>query len=74
MAKRAAPHRGIDVHYGDADDDADARPSKTRLKQQSHELQRLGEAISAWPPDKLQGLGLPEPELRDEEGNVVRAK
>ena len=45
MARRAAPHRGIDVHYGDspdsteADDATESRPSKTQLKQQSHDLQ-----------------------------------
>ena len=33
MARRAAPHRGIDIHYGGDDADAaDLRPSKTQLK------------------------------------------
>jgi len=27
------------------------RPSKTRLKQQAHELQDLGEALTAFPPE-----------------------
>jgi ribosome-associated protein len=42
MARRAAPHRGIDVHYGAAEAveaGFDGRPSKTRLKNQSHDLQ-----------------------------------
>jgi ribosome-associated protein len=52
MTRRAAPHRGIDAHYGDAADD-DARPSKTRLKQQSHDLQDLGMALAALSEDRL---------------------
>lgn len=40
--------------------DADARPSKTRLKQQSHDLQKLGLALAALSDDRLSGLGLPE--------------
>lgn len=57
MAKRAAPHRGIDIHYGEGDD-ADARPSKTKLKEQSHELQSLGEAVAALPDERLAKLDL----------------
>lgn len=58
MAKRAAPHRGIDVHYGDSEGEPadDARPSKTQLKQKSHELQDLGEAVAALPEDRLAAL------------------
>jgi len=41
-----------------------ARPSKTRLKQEAHELQALGEALAALPPDRLDALELDEP-LRD---------
>ena len=61
MNKRAAPHRGIDVHYGDdeVDDDLD-RPSKTRLKQQSHELQELGEALAALPEERLKAIEMPD--------------
>lgn len=59
MAKRAAPHRGIDVHYGDAGD-TDERPSKTRLKQQSHELQQLGEALAALSADALDAIDMPD--------------
>jgi len=40
--------------------DADARPSKTRLKQQSHDLQKLGLALAALSDERLSGLGLPE--------------
>jgi ribosome-associated protein len=35
-------------------------PSKTRLKQQSHELQKLGMALAALPQAKLAQLDLPE--------------
>jgi ribosome-associated protein len=36
------------------------RPSKTRLKQASHELQELGEAVVALPDDRLDGLAISE--------------
>jgi ribosome-associated protein len=36
------------------------RPSKTRLKQASHELQHLGEAVVALPDDRLNGLAISE--------------
>ncbi|MDE2276957.1 MAG: DUF615 domain-containing protein [Burkholderiales bacterium] len=71
MPRRAAPHRGIDVHYGQAVDDdpapaegPDARPSKTRLKQQSHELQSLGAAVAGLSPERLAATPMSEP-LRD---------
>jgi ribosome-associated protein len=66
MAKRAAPHRGIDIHYGDFGDEADAseRPSKTQLKQKSHELQTLGEQVAALSDARLARLDMPEA-LRD---------
>jgi ribosome-associated protein len=38
----------------------DARPSKTRLKQASHELQSLGEAAVELPDDRLEGLAIAE--------------
>ncbi len=60
MAKRAAPHRGIDVHYGDADS-AGERPSKTQLKQQSHELQALGVEVAALSDERLARTEMPEP-------------
>jgi len=44
--------------------DAEARASKTRLKQQSHELQTLGMAIAELAEDRLARLELPE-RLRD---------
>lgn len=59
MARRAAPHRGIDIHYGD-DDDAQARPSKTQLKQQSHELQKLGQALSELSAERMAAVAMPE--------------
>jgi ribosome-associated protein len=39
-------------------------PSKTRLKQQSHDLQKLGMALAGLPETRLAGLDLPE-RLRD---------
>ena len=69
MARRAAPHRGIDVHYGDSvpdadaadvDDDNAARPSKTQLKQQSHDLQTLGVAVSELSAERLAAIEMPE--------------
>ncbi len=68
MARRAAPHRGIDVHYGEPDDpeaeEADARPSKTQRKNKSHELQTLGVALAALSDNALAAIDMPEP-LRD---------
>jgi ribosome-associated protein len=63
MTRRAAPHRGIDIKYGDADEE-DTRPSKTQLKQQSHDLQALGEAVSALSDERLARVDMPEA-LRD---------
>ena len=42
-----------------ARDDAEA-PSKTRLKQQSHELQKLGLSLAELPDERLARLALPE--------------
>ena len=42
----------------------DARPSKTRLKQQMHELQKLGEAVAELPAQRLADTPMPEA-LRD---------
>jgi ribosome-associated protein len=36
------------------------RPSKTQLKKDAHELQKLGEALVALPDDRLQGLAVSE--------------
>ena len=36
------------------------RPSKTRLKKESHELQALGEALVEMPDSRLEGLAIPE--------------
>src|SRR5512145_3027220 len=41
-------------------DAAEARPSKTRLKQQSHDLQKLGQALAALSDERLAALALPE--------------
>lgn len=50
----------------DRDDDAAApgRPSKTRLKQQMHALQALGQALTELPEHRLAELAMPEG-LRD---------
>ena len=72
MARRAAPHRGIDIHYGDAapddapDDvgDVDSRPSKTQLKQKSHDLQALGREVAELSDARLAGIDMPD-SLRD---------
>ena len=40
--------------------DGQERPSKTRLKRQMHELQRLGEQLVALPSSQLARIELPE--------------
>ncbi len=42
------------------DDAAPERPSKTRMKQASHALQELGEAVVAMPDDRIDGLAIAE--------------
>jgi ribosome-associated protein len=45
------------------DDDpwsADERPSKTRMKQQSHDLQKLGRDLLALPASRLAAIDMPE--------------
>lgn len=67
MSRRAAPHRGLDVHYGSAEggpDSADARPSKSELKRASHSLQVLGAALVELPEERLAAAPMPEA-LRD---------
>ena len=59
MNRRAAPHRGIDAHYGDAAD-GDERPSKTQLKQQSHELQKLGLQLAELSQERLDRTAMPD--------------
>ena len=76
MARRAAPHRGIDVHYGQAEAGTahvDARPSKTRLKNQSHDLQALGLALAELGGETLSGIDMPEA-LRDAIAEYRRTK
>jgi ribosome-associated protein len=61
MARPAAPHRGIDIHYGDPVDAAyEDRPSKTRLKQQSHSQQKLGLALADLSEAALAAIEMPE--------------
>ena len=60
MARRAAPHRGIDIHYGDDDGAADLRPSKTQLKRQSQDLQTLGQAVSELSAERLAAVEMPD--------------
>ena len=64
MARKAAPHRGIDVHYGDSDDHDPSRPSKTQLKEQSHALQKLGLEVAELSAERLAATPIPEA-LRD---------
>ena len=42
------------------DADLDARPSKTRLKQEAHDLQALGRELSELPDDRLAAIDMPE--------------
>ena len=64
MPRRAAPHRGIDVHYGEPlaydEEGQPTRPSKTRLKQQSQDLQVLGVAVAELSNDRLAAIDMPE--------------
>jgi len=58
MARRAAPHRGIDtdqLHPQDPD-----APSKTRLKAESQALQDLGRELCALPADRLAAAEMPD--------------
>jgi ribosome-associated protein len=66
MNRRAAPHRGLDVHYGDpADPAADSsRPSRSQLKRESLSLQVLGAELVELSEDRLAALDMPEA-LRD---------
>jgi ribosome-associated protein len=67
MPRKAAPHRGLDVHYGsplpgDPDDPegADTRPSKSALKRQSHDLQALGLDVAELSEQRLAATPMPE--------------
>lgn len=60
MPRRAAPHRGIDVHYGDIAEE-DERPSKSALKRQSHDLQSLGLEVAELSEARLAATEMPEP-------------
>ena len=65
MARRAAPHRGIDIHYGDPsiegeDAGTEARPSKTQLKRQSQALQTLGLSLSELSAERFAAVEMPE--------------
>ena len=76
MARRAAPHRGIDVHYGAAETaeaSFDGLPSKTRLKNQSHDLQTLGQALADLGNEALANIEMPEA-LRDAIAEYRRTK
>ena len=48
----------------DGDEFEFERPSKTRLKQQAHDLQALGEELATLPASRLEPLNLPEPLLQ----------
>jgi ribosome-associated protein len=55
MAKRAAPHRGIDTPQADPD-----APSKTKLKAESQALQELGRDVSELSAARLAAIDMPE--------------
>lgn len=59
MTRRAAPHRGIDAHYGDGSTE-DERPSKTQLKEQSHALQKLGAEVTELSEERLARTPMPD--------------
>lgn len=67
----AGPHG---AHDGDPVD-ADRRPSKSALKREAHELQRLGDALLALRPEQLASVPLDE-KLRDaiELGKRIRSR
>jgi ribosome-associated protein len=52
--------RTRDLPHAAATPDGDAAPSKTRLKQHSHDLQKLGMALADLPDARLAALELPE--------------
>jgi ribosome-associated protein len=58
------PPRPAATHAEDEAAPAAERPSKTQLKKDMHELQRLGVALAALSDDRLDALALPEA-LRD---------
>lgn len=60
------PTETSDLPESEAEDsaDADQRPSKSALKRQAHELQRLGNVLIALPPDRLKSIPIGEG-LRD---------
>lgn len=66
MSRRAAPHRGLDVHYGDRTGtnepaaSAGERPSKTRLKEEANALQKLGFELAELPAERLAAIDLPD--------------
>lgn len=43
-----------------SDHDPAERPSKTRRKQQMHDLQQLGEELAALPASRLETIGMPD--------------
>jgi ribosome-associated protein len=78
MPRRPAPHRGLDVHYGDptdgaGPDTAPARPSRTQLKRHAESLQALGAQIAALPADRRAKAPMPEA-LRDAIETYVRTR
>lgn len=65
MSRRAAPHRGLDVQYGDGDGDGNddgqaARPSKTARKREAQAAQTLGLELASLPAERLAAIALPE--------------
>ncbi len=73
MPKRAAPHRGLDVHYGHPDAGADAPPSRSQLKRESDALQKLGEQVCELNDARLEALTISDT-LRDAITEYQRTK
>ena len=78
MSRRPAPHRGTDAPYGgDVPEGvayaADSRPSKTQMKQKSHDLQALGVALTTLSQERLDAIDMPE-QLRDAIDEFRRTK
>jgi ribosome-associated protein len=57
---RPSPMPSPDDNAPDYDDPGYERPSKTRLKKESHDMQHLGEQLAALSDGQLAGLGLAE--------------
>lgn len=60
MPNGHAPEHDPEDRYAPAVDGDDPRPSKTRLKQQMHELQVLGEELASLSDERLARIEMPD--------------